>query len=160
VDCRTGRVSSSSDSGAVTVGTAGAAGFGGALGVCDGLGVKKLEIVCCLLLCDNPCEDWLLLGAMAIVRGVDGKLRLARVVTRVTDATRSRSHVGRHFRTRKATTTKHHDRIESTSIMKAPLHRTREVSLVCLLQEAIVPIVLWGSPCRLLQHDQASLASR
>jgi hypothetical protein len=112
-DCRTGRVSSSAESGAVTVGmagTAGAAGFGGAFGVCDGLGVKKLEIVCCLLLCDSPCEDWLLLGAMATIRGVDGKVRLARVVTRETIATRSRSHVGRHFRrnTNSCTPAPHH----------------------------------------------------
>jgi hypothetical protein len=84
VDSRAGRTCSSSESCAGPFDTAGAAGFGGALGVCDGLGVKKLEIVCCLLLCDSPCEDWLLLGAMATTGGVDGKLTLARVVTRGT----------------------------------------------------------------------------
>jgi len=46
----------------------GAAGFGAAFGVCDGLGVKKLDMVCCLPLCDRPCEDWLLLGAIEVLR--------------------------------------------------------------------------------------------
>jgi hypothetical protein len=45
------------------------AGFGTAFGACEGFGVKKLEMVCCLLLWDNPCDDWLLFGAIGDVWG-------------------------------------------------------------------------------------------